>query len=163
MLLFFYNNNQWWSYELFMALIIYFFINFDMCGTPYFSLNLSMWYIRTVKCLFISIVHDIYIYHMLVLALSVSNSHHVRLNYFSSNKQCFSLTINQHKHQHKPNFSINELGYMIRYPWNMLLICYQPAACYLVPCLWCHCAFVSMYSKTVVLSPKLVHPLEPAG
>jgi hypothetical protein len=25
--------------------------------------------------------------------------------YFSANKQCFPLTINQYKHQHKPNFS----------------------------------------------------------
>ena len=31
--------------------------------------------------------------------------------YFSVNKQCFPLTTNQHKHQHKPNFSeVNRAG-----------------------------------------------------
>ena len=37
--------------------------------------------------------------------------------YFSANEQCFSLTINQHKQQHKPNFSetnraSRDFGYM---------------------------------------------------
>jgi hypothetical protein len=34
----------------------------------------------------------------------------IRLNYFSANEQCFSLTTNQYKYQHKPNFSISEQG-----------------------------------------------------
>ena len=33
----------------------------------------------------------------------------VRLSYFSSMEQCFSLTIFQHKYQYKPNVSISEL------------------------------------------------------
>jgi hypothetical protein len=32
----------------------------------------------------------------------------IRLSYFLVMKQCFSLTTFQHKHQHKPNFSISE-------------------------------------------------------
>jgi hypothetical protein len=39
-----------------------------------------------------------------------SQNNPVCLNYFSANEQCFSLTTNQHKHQHKPNFSISEHG-----------------------------------------------------
>jgi hypothetical protein len=44
------------------------------------------------------------------LTMFVENIHPVRLNYFSANKQCFPLTTNQHKHQHKPNFSISKQG-----------------------------------------------------
>jgi hypothetical protein len=33
--------------------------------------------------------------------------HHVHFNCFWSNEQCFSLVINQYKHQHKLNFSIS--------------------------------------------------------
>ena len=33
-------------------------------------------------------------------------------NYFSAIEQYFSLATFQHKYQHKPNFSINEQGYV---------------------------------------------------
>jgi hypothetical protein len=59
------NNNKWWSYELFMALVTYFFTNSDiwyvMSGTPCFFLNLSMWdisYLSIIKCIFIPIIYD---------------------------------------------------------------------------------------------------------
>ena len=51
----------------------------------------------------------------------------VRLSYFSVMEQYFPLTTFQHKHQHKPNFSISEQGtwmtgiFLLRTPWHQLL------------------------------------------
>ena len=55
--------------------------------------------------------------------------------YFSANAQCFALTTNQHKHQHKQNFSKTNRAGPIRFAeiWLMMmliLICFERKTLY---------------------------------